>query len=266
MNNDELSPIHLDAYRPAEIARRVEQFGVSKTQEPLTKILALSVMAGAFISYGAMLFTLVISDSQLGAGPTQWLGGMAFSLGLILIVVGGAELFTGNNLIVMAWASRKITTQEVLTNWVIVFFGNLIGALATAFLVAASGVLGAPDTTLAGTAITMAENKVTMDFGQLFIRGLLCNVMVCLAVWLSMAAHTVAGKIIAIIFPISAFVALGFEHSIANMYIIPLGIFLGSELVTWKGVFANLLPVMLGNLFGGAGLVALVYWACYLKE
>jgi formate transporter len=188
------------------------------------------------------------------------------SLGLILVVVGGAELFTGNNLIVMAWAERKITTLQLLRNWGHVYLANLAGAAGTALMVHWSGTLALGDGAVAATAVRLAEAKIALSFGEAFFRGVLCNILVCLAVWLCFAAHDVASKVLAIVFPISAFVALGFEHSVANMYLIPIAWLAGAETITWAGFVDNLVPVTLGNIVGGGVFVAAVYWLIYLRR
>ena len=260
-----ISPSPQDAYPPAQIARLVEQVGVKKATMPAVQTLALGVLAGAFIAFGAMYFTLVITGSPLGFGPSRMLGGLAFSLGLVLVVVGGAELFTGNNLIVMAWAERRITTAQLARNWALVYLANLGGALGTAIMVHWSGVMTLGDGAVAMTAARIAEAKVALSFGEAFFRGILCNTLVCLALWLCFAAHDVASKVLAIVFPISAFVALGFEHSVANMYLIPMAMLAGAEGVTAAGFLRNLAPVTLGNIVGGGVFVALVYWLIYLR-
>jgi formate/nitrite transporter len=257
-------PSPQDAYPPDQVARLVEQVGVKKATLPAVQTLALGVLAGAFIAFGAMYFTLVMTGSELGFGPSRLLGGLAFSLGLILVVVGGAELFTGNNLIVMAWAERKVTSLQLARNWSLVYLANLIGSLGSALMVFWSGALSLGDGAVAETAVRIGEAKVALGFGQAFFSGILCNILVCLAVWLCFAAHDVAGKVLAIIFPISAFVALGFEHSIANMYLIPIAWLAGAEAVTLGSFLANLVPVTLGNIVGGGLFVALVYWLIYL--
>lgn len=253
-----------DAYSPGEIAVRVENAGVAKaSQAPLTTFV-LALLAGAFIAFGGMLFTLVMTDNSLGLGPGRLLGGVAFSLGLILVVVGGAELFTGNNLIVMAWADRKVTTSGLLRSWGIVFAGNIAGSIAMAVMVFLSGTLDVGAGAVAKTAVAIAEAKVTIPPLEAFFRGLLCNALVCLAVWLCFAAHSVSSKILAIIFPIAGFVALGFEHSIANAYLIPVGYLAGAD-VGMAGFLGNMIPVTAGNIVGGSVFVALVYWLVYLR-
>jgi formate/nitrite transporter len=261
-----VSPSPQDAYPPAQVALLVEQVGVRKATLPVVPTLALGLLAGAFIAFGAMFSTLVMTDNPLGLGPGRLLGGLAFSLGLVLVVVGGAELFTGNNLVVMAWADRKITSAQLARNWTLVYGANLVGALGTALMVLWSGTLGLDGGAVAQTAIAIAEAKVALGFTEALFRGILCNVLVCLAVWLSFAAHDVPGKVLAIIFPISAFVALGFEHSVANMYLIPMAMLAGAGSVTVAGFLGNLLPVTLGNIVGGGVFVALIYWLIYLRE
>lgn len=259
-----------EAYAPQQIAVRVRDVGVAKATAPVLTTVALAVLAGAFISLGALFYTVTVS----GAGPdapfglTRLAGGIAFSLGLILVVVGGAELFTGNNLIAMAWASGRIRTGQVLRNWVWVYAGNLLGALGTVSLVLLAGVHELGDGALGDTAIRIARAKVSLDPVQAVALGVLCNVLVCLAVWLCMGARSVTDKILAIVFPISAFVACGFEHSIANMYFLPVGIALASSSaapIAWTGAISNLALVTLGNILGGTVLVAMVYWFIYLR-
>jgi len=271
----------LDAYAPAEMATRVERIGVIKAKLATVPTLALGLLAGAFIAFGAMFFTLVMTQADLGFGPARLLGGVAFSLGLILVVVGGAELFTGNSLIVMAWAHHKITARALLRNWTLVYVANLAGALGTVLLVYWSGHLSLSEHVVGAQALKIAAAKVNLPFIEAFFRGVLCNVLVCLAVWLCYAAHDVASKILAIVFPISAFVALGFEHSVANMYLIPIGILAAADPVIVQasglsdaalagldvsGFLRNLLPVTLGNIVGGAALVGAVYWFIYLRR
>ncbi|MBT8113157.1 MAG: formate/nitrite transporter family protein [Gammaproteobacteria bacterium] len=248
------------------MAELVEGIGVKKAALPTVPTLMLGLLAGAFIAFGAMFFTLVMTNQYMGLGSARLLGGIAFSLGLILVVVGGAELFTGNNLIVMAWADRKVTTLQLLRNWGLVYISNLSGAVGAAALVYWSGTLSFGDGAVAETALDIAIAKINIDPLQAFIRGILCNVLVCLAVWLCFAAHHVAGKILAIVFPISAFVALGFEHSVANMYFIPLGMLVSGGDISVMDFLNNLVPVTLGNIVGGGVFVALVYWAIYLRK
>ena len=264
IENKNPDPTGLDAYSPAEMAARVETAGVSKVRLPALSVFALSMLAGAFIAFGGMSYTLAITDSGLGFGPSRMLGGVAFSLGLVLVIIGGAELFTGNSLIVMAWASRRITLSALLRNWWIVYAGNFAGALGAAAIVYLSGILSLEAGGFAETARAVANAKLELPIEQAFIRGVLCNALVCLAVWLCYAARDVASKILSIVGPITAFVALGFEHSVANMYLIPIGMLAGTSFDP-AGLARNLFWVSLGNIVGGGGGVALVYWTIYLS-
>lgn len=257
-----------DAYSPKEIAERVETVGVAKARLPILSMAMLGILAGGFIGLGALYFTVVISDATLSFATGRVMGGLAFSLGLILVVVAGAELFTGNNLLVIAWADRKISIRELLRNWLIVYCANAAGAFGLVLIVVASNHAAMNSGLLGVTAIKIATIKVSLPFWEAFFKGILCNVLVCLAVWLAMAGRSVADKIFAIIFPISAFVAAGFEHSVANMYFIPLGIILDGNMASsphlnWLGMFYSLIPVTLGNLIGGSLMVALVYYLIY---
>ena len=258
-------PHPLDVVTPARIARLVEEVGIRKAGLAFLPTFALGILAGAFIAFGAMFFTVAVTGSEMGYGPTRLLGGAAFSLGLVLVIVGGAELFTGNSLIVMAWANRDITLGALLRNWGIVYAGNLVGAVATAVLVHLSGILTAGGGAVGETALGIAAAKLALDPVQAFVRAVLCNVMVCLAVWMCFAAHNVAGRVLVIVFPVTAFVALGFEHSVANMYFIPLAMLHSGE-VDMGAFVANLAVVSAGNVVGGAVLVALVYWMIYLRK
>ena len=244
------------------MAARVERAGVSKVHLPAPSVLALSLLAGAFIAFGGMFYTLAITGSALGFGPSRLLGGVAFSLGLVLVIVGGAELFTGNSLIVIAWASRRITSWALLRNWGIVYTGNFAGALGMVAQAYFSGIVALDMDGFAETARTIAKTKLELPAGEAFFRGMLCNALVCLAVWLCYARH-VAGKILPIAGPITAFVALGLEHSVANMYLIPIGMLAGTGF-DLSGLARNLFWVTLGNIVGGGG-VALAYWTIYLS-
>ena len=253
-----------DAYAPAEIAARVSRVGVVKARLPWLTLLLLGVLAGAFIGLGALIFTLVASDASLGFAATRLLGGLVFSLGLILVTVAGAELFTGNNLIAMAWAGGHVSTVELLRNWALVCAANFVGAAGLALLVWLSGQASMNEGAVARTAIRIAVAKAQLPWAEAFFRGVLCNVLVCMAVWMAMAGRSVTDKAVAVVFPITAFVAAGFEHSIANMYFFPLAILLGAPLGA-ADMALNLLPVIAGNIVGGSVLVALVYWAIYLR-
>jgi len=272
----------LDALLPPEMAKRAEEIGVKKAALDPLALLTLAVLAGAFIALGGVFSTVALA----GAGPAPWgatrvLAGVVFSVGLILVVVGGAELFTGNNLIVMAWASGRVDTPALLRNWCLVYAGNFVGALSIALAVCLAGTHHAGAGAFGAAALRIAADKLRPDFWQAVTLGILCNVLVCLAVWLSYSARSTADRILAIVPPISAFVAAGFEHSIANMYFVPLGLFIAAfdpafvsaggleapaGALSWTAfVGRNLLPVTLGNTIGGAGLVGAVYWFVYLR-
>ncbi len=277
-----MNEVSFDALLPAEMARRAEQIGVRKTQLPALNMFALALLAGAFIALGAVFATTVAAGTsdEIPFGITKLLVGLVFSLGLILVIVGGAELFTGNNLIIMAWASRKVSTRALLRNWGIVYLGNFVGAVGTAVLIFLSRQYTFGGGSVGLTALNIANGKVGLGFVQAIMLGILCNALVCLAVWLTLGARSTADKIAAIIFPITAFVAAGFEHSVANMYFIPIGLLikqfdpvfiqtLGAELpnLTWSAfVLKNLLPVTIGNIIGGSLFVAAIYWIIFLRQ
>ena len=261
-----------DAFSPKEIAERVENVGVAKARLPLLSMFMLGVLAGGFIGLGALYYVLVISDHTLGFAAARVLGGVCFSLGLLLVVVAGAELFTGNNLLVMAWADGKLSSWDVLRNWIVVCTANFIGALGLATIVFLSGHTGMNAGAIGKTYLSIAAAKVSLPFWTAFFSGVMCNLLVCMAVWMTLAGRSVIDKMIAIVFPISAFVAAGFEHSIANMYVIPLAMMLkaagaelppGGDAIGAWGLANNLVPVIAGNLVGGSVLVALVYHVIY---
>jgi formate/nitrite transporter len=253
-----------DAHSPREIAHSVESLGVAKARTDAVTLLVLAVLAGAFISLGALLFTVVVTGSDLGFGLTKLVGGLSFCLGLILVVVAGAELFTGNNLLAMAWASGLIRTREVLRNWVIVYAGNVLGSLGTVAIVLWADVASLGGGAVGETAVRIAHAKAELGAGEAFARGVLCNTLVCLAVWLAMGGRSVTDKVLAIVFPITAFVAIGLEHSIANWFFLPYGATL-DDTVALAGVGRNLVFVTAGNIVGGTLLVAGVYWVAYLR-
>jgi len=251
----------LDAYSPALIAERVTAVGIAKGQMSASRLFVLAILAGAFIALGALFYTLVISDSALGAGPTRLIGGLAFGVGLVLVLIAGGELFTGNSLMVLPWLERKITTTALLRNWSLVYLGNLAGALIIAVFVVLSGVLGTPN--LSKTATSMAEVKLTLTPVEALFRGILCNMLVCLAVWMSFAARSVSGKVLVVLLPIAAFVAVGFEHSIANMYVVPVAMLNGLTDPDLAGFLRNIAVVTIGNIIGGGLLVAGAYWIVF---
>jgi formate transporter len=272
-----------DPLLPAEMARTAERVGAQKTRLDTASLFALAVLAGAFVALGAMFATTVLAGADgVPFGIARLLAGVAFCLGLILVITGGAELFTGNTLIVMAWAAGEIRMVEMLRVWGIVYAGNLVGAIATAVLVFLSGQYLSGDHAVAEVALKLALDKATLPADRAFFLGILCNVLVCLAVWLSFGARSISDKILAAIFPVSAFVAAGFEHSVANMYLIPLGLLIKSwgpgallahleaagvsyDGLTWAAFALSLIPVTMGNIVGGGGLVGAVYWFIYLR-
>ncbi|ABM92980.1 formate/nitrite transporter family protein [Methylibium petroleiphilum] len=254
----------LDAYAPKEIAARVSEIGVAKTRLPRLTLALLGVLAGAYIGLGAMLSTLVASDATLGFAVSRLLGGLVFSLGLMLVVVAGAELFTGNNLLVMAWAGGRIGSAELLRHWALVGAANAVGAAGLALLVWLSGHGALQQGEVGRSVVRIATAKAQLPLAEAFFRGVLCNVLVCMAVWMALAGRSVTDKLLAIAFPVTAFVAAGFEHSIANLYFFPLALLLGAPLAAGD-IAGNLLAVIAGNLVGGGVLVALVYWVIYLR-
>ena len=264
---------NLQAYSPAEIKEAVEKVGVKKATLPFLTSFMLAIVAGGGIGFGALYYTIVASDPTFSFAAVRVVGGLVFSLGLALVLVGGAELFTGNNLIVMAWASGKVSTGTMLRNWTIVWIGNLFGALGLVILVFYSHHLDMNDGRIGLSVLNTAAGKIRPDFVTLFVKGILCNVLVCAAVWLAYAGRSVTDKMVAVILPISAFIAAGFEHCVANMYFLPLAWLLvqtghapanfDASLITIPGIIHNLVPVTLGNIVGGAGLVGVAYWAIY---
>jgi formate/nitrite transporter len=263
-----------DAFSPHEVAGRIETIGVAKANLPLRSMFMLALLAGGFIGLGSIAFLLVASDAAMSFAASRILGGAVFSLGLMMVVVAGAELFTGNNLLAMAWAEGRVGTRALLRNWTVVGLGNLVGAGGLALLVLLADTASVNGGLLARKAVELAAAKAALSWDVAFVRGVLCNVLVCLAVWMAAAGRSVVDKTVAIVPPITAFVALGYEHSIANMFFFPLAIGLiagdpalaalpGAGAVGWTAMAKNLIPVIAGNLVGGSVLVALVYWVIY---
>jgi len=271
----------LDALLPPEMARRAEEVGAAKASMDGGRLLALAVLAGAFIALGGVFSTVAMSGAR-GApwGAMRVLAGLVFSLGLVLVVVGGAELFTGNNLIVMAWAGRRVTTLALLRNWSIVYVGNFLGALGVALVASVARLHENGDGAVGAAALGIAVAKMRLSFEQAVALGVLCNVLVCLAVWLSYSGRSTTDRILSVVPPIAAFVAAGFEHSVANMYFVPFALLLAhrdpgfvvahgadAASLTWsRFALVNLVPVTLGNLIGGTLLVGGVYWFVYLRR
>ncbi len=274
--------LRIDALLPQEMATRAEYLGERKADMPLLTMFTLATLAGAFIGLGAMFATTTAAGTAgvLPYGVARVLTGLVFCLGLVLVIVGGAELFTGNNLIVMAWASGKVSSTSLMRNWTIVYIGNFIGSIATVILVFASQQYQFGNGSVGQTALGIANSKMHLGFTQAIALGVLCNILVCLTVWLTFSARSTIDKIAAIIFPITAFVAAGFEHSIANMYFIPMGLliknldpsFAAASNIDLSGLawgaflVNNLLPVTIGNIIGGSVFVAAIYWSVFLRR
>ncbi len=273
----------MDALLPPEMAARAEEAGVRKASMDGPRLFTLAVLAGAFIALGGVFATTALAGAGAAPwGPVRVLAGVAFSLGLALVLVGGAELFTGNNLIVMAWASRRVSTRALVRNWTIVFAGNFVGAVMTALAVCVAGTHRGGGGAFGLAALAIAHAKLQPGFVQAIVLGMLGNALVCLAVWLTYSARTTADRLLAVVPPISAFVAAGFEHSIANMYFVPFAIFVvtfdpdfvtaqglrpQAQALTWIAFLGrNLLPVTIGNIIGGSVLVGAVYWFVYLRD
>ncbi|MFC1736331.1 formate transporter FocA [Candidatus Hydrogenedentota bacterium] len=279
--------VKIDAFMPPEMASKAEDAGVKKGHLPLMEMFMLAVMAGSFIAMGAVLSTTVVTGNGAGGaiklpyGLMKLLGGFSFCLGLILVIIAGAELFTGNCLMVMATVSRKMTVTRLFRNWIVVYCGNLVGSVVTAYVMFYTGQFESAGGLVGDVAMTIANGKCGLTLMEALTRGVYCNALVCLAVWLCFSCRTTGDKILAILFPITAFVAVGFEHCVANMYFVPIGIFIkgGASPEFWSGIgktassFANLtwgnfiiknlIPVTIGNIIGGAGFVAVVYWVVY---
>ncbi|HSW22591.1 MAG TPA: formate/nitrite family transporter [Burkholderiaceae bacterium] len=280
------SDIRIDALLPAEMAAKAELTGVTKAGTDNLSLLLLALLAGAFIALGGLFYTVTIAGASatLPYGVVRLLGGVVFSLGLVLAICAGAELFTSDNLIVMAWASGKVSTASMLRTWVIVYVGNFVGAGATAVFVYVSGQYTFGNGAVGATALSVATGKLGYTFVQDVCLGILCNVLVCLAVWLTYSARTSGDKVIVLMLPISAFVAAGFEHCVANMYFFPHALLIkwgapdsfwqaiaktpaDYPTLTWEAFLTgNLVAVTLGNVVGGTVLVGAVYWFVYLRR
>ena len=265
----------LDAYAPAEIQDKVEKLGVKKARMPALASAALAVVAGGSIGLGAVFFGIVLADSTLGFAAQRLLGGLVFTLGLALVMIGGAELFTGNCLIVMAWANRQLGTLEVLRNWAIIWLGNLVGALGLVFLIYMAHTSALNNDGFGAGLIKLAAGKVAPDVVTIFFKGVLCNILVCLAVWLSYAGRSVTDKLFGMVLPVTAFIAAGFEHCVANMFILPYAWILvqtghapegvDASVLTLGAIAHNIIPATLGNIVGGAAFVGGIYWLVYRK-
>ena len=265
-----------DCLAPAAIEAKTEAAGVTKANLPVAKAFLLAMFAGAFIAFGGLFFTVFLCDATLGWGARRFVGGLCFCLGLVLVLICGAELFTGNSLMVCALKSKKITLVQMLKAWAIVWIGNFVGALFVVFLVYMAAIYKLNGEAVANTMVSVAAGKVSIDAVTIFFRGILCNIFVCLAVWIGTAGKTVVDKVVGILLPISAFVACGFEHCVANMYFLPMGVLMracgygtdvaGADALNAAGLALNLSVATLGNIVGGAVIVALGYWYIYAKK
>lgn len=274
----------IDALLPPQMALACEVAGAAKARRDTLALVVLGVLAGAFISFGAVFMTVVLTEaSELPWGVARLLGGLVFSLGLVLVIVGGAELFTGDSLMIVACASQRITIGALLRAWSLVYAGNIVGAMGTAALVFIAGQHLFGDGAVGKTALTIASAKASLPTIQLFFLAVLCNVLVCLAVWMSFGAQSSTDKVMVIVPPVAAFVAAGFEHSIANLYLLPFGLAIkawaGPDFwaaigesalaypeLTILGAFHNIIVATIGNLIGGSLMVGAVYWFVYLRQ
>lgn len=271
---------NVDCKTPANIAATLSKtICVQKTNASTYKLIMLGLLAGAYIGFGAAIATLVTSDlaKYMGVGFAKILGGGVFSVGLMLVVIGGAELFTGNNLMLMSVLDKRVTFSKMLNKWIIVYIANLVGSVLLAYMMYATELWKGAGYLTGIQALKIANAKVNLSFGAALARGIGCNWLVCLAVWMALSSRNTVGKIFAIFFPIMTFVALGLEHCIANMYFIPIGIMLkATEAATASGLnlanlnlggffITNLIPVTIGNIIGGAVFVGCIYWSVYVK-
>lgn len=264
-----------DCFTPAQIEAKVEAAAQSKVSMPLAKSFVLALFAGAFIAFGGLFFTVFLSDSTLTWGAQRVVGGLCFCLGLVLVLICGAELFTGNSLMVCALNSKKIDLVGLVRSWVVVWAGNFIGALFIVFLVYMAGIYKLNGSAVADSMVSVAAGKTSLDAVTIFFRGILCNIFVCLAVWIGFAGKTVVDKVVGILLPIAAFVACGFEHCVANMYFLPMGALMrqlgfgaaatGADTLNMMGILCNIGIATLGNIVGGALIVACGYWFVYHK-
>ena len=276
MRHDQGIPAQADALLPPQMAAKAATVGEQKAKLDAVSTLVLAVLAGAFIAWGAAFYTVVVTSgtNSIPFGPTKLLGGFSFSLGLVLVIVAGAELFTGNNLIVMAWASGRISLRQVGRNWAIVYIGNLIGAVGTAVIIYLSGFANGHGGAVGDTMLSIAAAKCSITWTQAIAAGVGCNILVCLAVWLCLSCRTVADKVLAIVFPVTAFVATGMEHCVANMYFVPAAMLVqsargleGSEIRLMSFLVNNLIPVTIGKRRRRRGCSwGLVYWFVYLRS
>ena len=264
-----------DCFSPQEIEANVEKLGLKKARSPVMASLGQAFLAGMYIGFGGLFFCIILADASLGFAMQRLLGGLVFALGLGLVAIAGAELFTGNCLLVMAWFQGQIKAWEVGKNWVLIWAGNFVGALTLVFLVFMSHHYAMNNGEVGNAVIKLAVSKLTPDFVTIFFKAILCNILVCLGMWMSYAGRSVADKMVGLALPVAAFIAAGFEHCIANMYLLPLAYVLVQHghvpagvdvsVVTIPAIVHNLIPATLGNIVGGGFFVGFVYWAIYRK-
>ncbi len=270
--SDALKP---DALAPAAIEAKAENLAVGKASMELPKLFVLAIMAGIFIAFGGVFFCTFLGDATLPFGVQRVVAGLCFSLGLILVVCCGAELFTGNALMVCGLASGKIKLAGLLRNWVVVWIGNFCGALLIVWIVFMAHSADMNGGEVGAVMISTAASKISLDWWTIFFKGIICNILVCAAVWISFAGRTIVDKVVGVIFPITAFVACGFEHCVANMFFLPMGVALNAagyastvntSMLNIGGIFYNLSAATLGNIVGGALLIGMTYWFVYHKK
>lgn len=265
-----------DALTPEQIESKAEHVAVSKASMPLGKLFVLAMFAGGFIALGAAFFTVVMGDTSLPFAAQRVLGGLCFCLGLELVLLCGAELFTGNALMVLGKASGKISWRGLVYNWGIVWCGNFVGALVITALLFLSGLAQLGGGVVGDAMVSIAVGKVTPSWVTLFCKGVLCNLLVCLAVWIGFGARSTADKVLGILLPVSAFVVMGFEHCVANMFFLPMGLaakaagfgsaVAGVDALTPDAILYNLSAATLGNICGGILIVGAGYWIAYGRE
>ena len=278
MADQDLSALKPDALGPAAIEAKAETLGVGKANMPVGKAFGLAILAGMFIGMGGMFMTLVKSDATLSFTASSLLGGLSFCLGLFLVIAAGSELFTGNCLMIMGKLSDKYSWAQMLKSWVVVWVGNLVGALILVFILYFAGFYTMNGGAVGNTMMTVAAGKIAPAWGTLFFRGIMCNFLVCLAVWIGFGGRTIVDKFCTVILPICAFVACGFEHCVANMYFLPMGLVMkmsgavaytgtaNIDVITIMGILKNISAATLGNIVGGCILVGVIYWLVYAKK
>ena len=276
MSDDQIAGIRPDALAPAQIETKAEAVGEAKAGMGTRQTFVLACLAGLFIGMGGMFMLLVKSDSTLPFATSQLLGGLAFSLGLFAVVMAGAELFTGNSLMICGRLSGRYSRRQLAHSWTVVYLGNLVGSLALVLLLTLANFRGMNSGAVGATAVTVAAAKINQGWWVIFFRGVMCNVLVCLAVWMSFGARTAVDKLCVVTLPVIAFVACGFEHCVANMFFLPMGLAtmlsgvvpqgVDMSALNLGGIVWNLSASTLGNLAGGVCIIGLSYWLAYARR